>query len=396
MSFAAGLWKLAVLAAAGVALAGCGGKSKPAAAPPGAAAGSAPRDRWGTVWLCRPGLAGDPCTAGLTTTVVARNGTTRIEQARLADKPPIDCFYVYPTISGQPTINADLAVGFREREVAAAQSARFSQVCRVYAPVYRQITLRALEHPNRITHADAVIAYDSVLSAFRDYMAHFNHGRGIVFIGHSQGAAILIQLLKREIDGKPAMRRRLVSAVLLGGNVTVPEGRTVGGDFAHIPVCASRRQTGCVVAYSSFTTRPPQNSQFGRTTSDAGVRLLAPHNPSPDLRIMCVNPASPAGGTALLDPYLPSLVLAFLPAGSAPKVRTPWVSFPGEYRARCESSGNATWLQVTRVAGNTDRRPLLARLRDPALGLHVLDVNIALGNLVRLVRDEAASYRRTS
>jgi hypothetical protein len=381
VSPAAGLWKLAALAVAGVALAGCGGKNKPAAAPAG------------TVWLCRPGLAADPCTANLATTVVARNGTTRIERSRPAGEPPIDCFYVYPTISGQPTVNANLAIEFREREVAAAQAARFSQVCRVYAPVYRQITLRALEHPNRITHADAVIAYDSVLAAFRDYIAHFNHGRGIVFIGHSQGAAILIQLLKREVDGKPAMRRRLVSAIVLGGNVTVPRGRSVGGDFAHIPACRSSGQTGCVVAYSSFTSRPPQDSQFGRTTSDAGVRLLAPHNPSPALRIMCVNPASPAGGTALLDPYLPSLVLAFLPAGSAPKVQTPWVSFPGEYRARCESSGNATWLQVTRVAGNADRRPLLARLRDPALGLHVLDVNIALGNLVRLVRDEAASYR---
>ena len=383
MSPAAGLWKLAALAVAVVALTGCGGKNKPAAAPSR------------TVWLCRPGLAADPCTANLATTVVARDGTTRIEQSRPAGEPPIDCFYVYPTISGQPTINANLAVGFREREVAAAQAARFSQVCRVYAPVYRQITLRALEHPNRITHADAVIAYDSVLAAFRDYMAHFNHGRGIVFIGHSQGAAILIQLLKREVDGTPAMRRRLVSAIVLGGNLTVPRGRSVGGDFAHIPACRSSGQTGCVVAYSSFTSRPPQNSQFGRTTSDAGVRLLAPHNPSPGLRVMCVNPASPAGGTALLDPYLPSLVLAFLRAGSAPKVQTPWVSFPGEYRARCESSGNATWLQVTRVAGNADRRPLLARLRDPALGLHVLDVNIALGNLVRLVHDEAASYRPT-
>jgi DUF3089 family protein len=396
VSSAVGLWKLAALAAAGVVLAGCSGKSKPTPAPPGASTGGAPRDRWGTVWLCRPGLAGDPCTANLTTTVVARDGATSIERARPAGEPPIDCFYVYPTISGQPTINANLAIGFREREVAAAQAARFSQVCRVYAPVYRQITLRALEHPNGITHTDAVIAYDSVLSAFRDYMAHYNHGRGIVFIGHSQGAAILIQLLKREVDGKPAVQRRLVSAILLGGNVTVPRGRSIGGDFAHIPACGSTRQTGCVVAYSSFTSRPPQNSQFGRTTSDAGVRLLAPHNPSPDLRIMCVNPASPTGGTALLDPYLPSLVLAFLPGGSAPKVQTPWVSFPGEYRARCESSGNATWLQVTRVAGNADGRPLLARLRDPALGLHILDVNIALGNLVRLVRDEAASYHQTS
>jgi len=61
--------------------------------------------------------------------------------------------------------------------------------------------------------------------------------------------------------------------------------------------------------------------------------------------------------------------------------------------ARCESSGNATWLQVTHIGGAADRRPLLMHLQDPALGLHVLDVNIALGNLVQLVRDEAAAYR---
>jgi Protein of unknown function (DUF3089) len=386
---------LAVFAAIGVVLVGCSGtKSKPAATPPpSATAASNPRDHSGTVWLCRPGLVADPCTAALATTVVPRHGATHLERAFPASKPAVDCFYVYPTISGESTINADLASGFREREIAIAQASRFSQVCRVFAPLYRQITLSALEHPARITVAHALIAYDSVLSAFRDYLAHYNHGRGIVFIGHSQGAAILIRLLKQEVDGAPQVRRRLVSALLMGGNVTARKDSRVGGDFMHIPACSSSRETGCVVAYSSFASKPPENSQFGRTTSDAGVRLLAPHNPSPNLEIMCVNPASLAGGTGVLDPYIPSLVLAFLPSGSAPTVRTPWVSFPGEYSARCESSGNATWLQVTHIGAATRRRPLLTRLEDPALGLHVLDVSIALGNLVQLVRDEAAAYR---
>jgi Protein of unknown function (DUF3089) len=387
---------IVVLFAVGVVLTGCSGTtSKPAAATsPNPVAAGNPRDEWGTTWLCRPGLASDPCTSPLTATVVPRRGATRVEPAHPASTPGIDCFYVYPTISDQLTVNANLAIGFREREVAVAQASRFSQVCRVFAPVYRQITLSALDHPARISVADALIAYDSVRSAFRDYLAHYNHGRGIVFIGHSHGAAILLRLLKQEVDATPPVRRRLVSALLLGGNVTVRKGRTVGGDFAHIPACESGSQTGCVVAYSSFTAKPPQNSQFGRTTSDAGVRLLAPHKPSPNIRILCVNLASLAGGTFALDPYLPSLILAFLPAGRAPAVRTPWVSFPGEYRANCESSGNATWLQVSRITGASDQRPSLTRLQDPALGLHVLDVNIALGNLVQLVRDEAAAYTK--
>jgi len=381
--------RLAALAVFVVALTACGGsKTKP----PATTTTAAPRDQWGTVWLCRPGLADNPCTSPLTSTVVTSTGATHVEQAAPASKPAVDCFYVYPTISGETTVNANLAIDFRNREVAIAQASRFSQACRVYAPVYRQLTLSAIDHPARITVADALIAYNSVLSAFRDYLAHYNHGRGIVFIGHSQGAAILIRLLQQEVDRTPAVRRRLVSALLMGGNVTVHKGTGVGGDFMHIPLCKSTRQTHCVVAYSSFTTKPPQNSQFGRTTSDAGVRLLAPHNQSPGIGIACVNPASPAGGTAVLDPYLPSLVLAFLPAGSAPKVTTPWVSFPGEYTARCESSGNATWLQISQRVGSAKQRVLLTRLQDPVLGLHVLDVNIALGNLVQLVRDEAAAY----
>ena len=387
MSYVFRLWKAAAVLAVLVGLAGCGGaRDKPH---PVVKA----RDRSGTVWLCRPGLAADPCTSNLTTTVIARGGARRLVRAGPAGNPAVDCFYVYPTISGQAKINANLAVGFRQRVVALAEASRFSQVCRVYAPVYRQVTLSALRHPGRITRADALVAYESVRSAFRDYLAHYNNGRGIVFVGHSQGATILIRLLQQEVDRSPSVRSRLVSALLLGGNVTVGKGHSTGGDFSHIPACASDHQTGCVVAYSSFTSKPPPNSQFGRTTSDAGVRLLAPTNPSPELRIMCVNPAAPAGGSGPLIPYLPSLALAFLPGGRTLKVKTPWVSFPGEYSARCKSSGNATWLQVTHIGGH-DPRPQLAKSGDALLGLHVLDVNIALGNLVRLVRDEAAAFPR--
>jgi len=374
-----------------VALAGCGGAKRNTATT--STTTSAPLDKWGTTWLCRPGLADDPCTSDLASTTVARNGAMHSEPASPASNPNVDCFYVYPTVSDEPAINADLAIGLQQAEVAIAQASRFSQVCHVYAPVYRQITLSALNHPARITLADALIAYNSVLTAFRDYMTHYNQGRGIVFIGHSQGASILIKLLKTQVDPNPAMRHRLVSALLLGGNLTVGKGRNTGGDFNHIPLCNSSTQTGCVVAYSSFTTKPPSNSQFGRTTSDAGVSLLAPHKISPNIAIACVNPAAPAGGQTHLDPYVPSLFLQFLGASTTMHVGTPWVSFPAQYTASCKSSGNATWLQVTHTSGSPDQRPLLGELVDPTLGLHILDVNIALGNLVQLVRAEAAAYR---
>src|SRR5579864_682460 len=248
---------LFVLAAAVCVLSGCGGTPRKTAAPAAKPAAAASRDRWGTVWLCRPGERDNPCLSDLTTTVVDPNGATHVERLTAAANAPVDCFYVYPTVSGERTINANLAVGFRQREVAVVQAARFSQVCRVYAPVYRQITLRALERPGRITLRNALVAYRSVLAAFDTYLAHYNKGRGIVFIGHSQGAGILTRLLQQRVDPDPSLRRHLVSALLPGWNVTVARGRNIGGDFRHIPACASTRQTGCVVAYSSFVGKPP-------------------------------------------------------------------------------------------------------------------------------------------
>src|SRR5580693_8778960 len=94
-----------------------------------------------TVWLCKPGLANDPCTAPLTTTVVQTDGDTGVEKAKKAANPPVNCFYVYPTVSEQDTANANLAIEPTETQIAIDQASRFSQDCKVYAPMYPQITL---------------------------------------------------------------------------------------------------------------------------------------------------------------------------------------------------------------------------------------------------------------
>src|SRR5271165_546435 len=99
----------------------------------------------GTVWLCKPGLKPDPCTEGRTATVVTYNGTTREEkeQKPVKGKPAIDCFYVYPTVSEQEGPNANLEIEPQQKQIAIDQASRFSQVCKVYAPMYPQLTLKA-------------------------------------------------------------------------------------------------------------------------------------------------------------------------------------------------------------------------------------------------------------
>jgi hypothetical protein len=347
-----------------------------------------------TVWLCRPGERPDPCTADLTATVVRADGSKRRQSARAAANPPIDCFYVYPTVSRQRTANANLTIDPEETAVARAQASRFSQVCRVYAPMYPQLTLSTIGlGGRRIDPAAVARAYVGVASAWQDYLAHDNHGRRFVLIGHSQGAAMLIALIRRVIDPDPALRARLVSALVLGGNVTVPAGQDVGGDFQHVPACRSASQTGCVVAYSSFGDPPPADSLFGRVSTSIAVQSGVEPATAAGLQVLCTNPAALGGGAGALQPYFLTRSLPGLPAASSygtgsASTATPWVTYPGLYQGRCESANGANWLQVTATSAPNDGRPVVQQVLGPRWGLHLVDVNIALGNLVQLVRDE--------
>jgi hypothetical protein len=381
----------ALLAAAAVTtLAACGNAKH--ATTTTAAPANPNRDAWGTVWLCRPGLTDNPCSGPLTTTAVATNSTRTVIATKAATDAPIDCFYLYPTVSRERTLNADLEIGLEQRLIATAQAAPFTQTCRVYAPMYRQVTNVGLEHKGGIpAHAERV-AYRSALDGFKDYLTHYNDGRGFVLIGHSQGASALVGIMRALVDNDPVLRKRLVSALILGGNVTVARGKTTGGDFTHLPLCTATAQTGCVVAYSTYSTTPPANALFGRPGST--LEPFTRGRPTAKLQSACVNPAAPAGGTAALTAAFPSLTLGFLAARTHTKlaVTTPWASFPGEFTASCHTDGSASWLQVTATTKQGRSLLTLANGLGPRWGLHLLDVNVALGDLVALVRAQATAY----
>ena len=167
-------------------------------------------------WLCRPDRH-DACDVDLTTTVIAANGKLTREPWAANPKAPIDCFYVYPTVSNDSTPNSDMVAGEEELNVVRVQAARFGSQCRVFAPLYRQVTLAALRSvlAGRPAAVDRNLAYNDVLDAWKYYLQHDNQGRGVVLIGHSQGSMVLTELIKREIDGKP-IQKQLISALLLG------------------------------------------------------------------------------------------------------------------------------------------------------------------------------------
>jgi hypothetical protein len=348
-----------------------------------------------TVWLCKPGLANNPCTSSEETTVQVGNGSSFIEHAQPASNPPVDCFYVYPTVSSQTTTNATLAIDPEETQIAIDQASRFSQACKVYAPIYPQLTLPAISTPGRVTPEASEKAYLGVLSAWQEYLAKYNGGRGVVLIGHSQGSLMLEQLIKEQIDPNPALRKQLVSAILLGGNVLVPKGKTVGKTFTNIPSCQVAGQTGCVVAYSSFLNEPPEGAFFGRVNSPLLNEHLTEEEAS-KLEVLCVNPAPLVRGNNVgpllryesTSPF-PGLLGTYFPA---PKAATPWVSMPEQYSGQCERANGATWLQLADVGPEGDLRELISEPLGPLWGTHLEDVNVALGNLVELTAIQSRVY----
>jgi hypothetical protein len=240
---------------------------------------------------------------------------------------------------------------------------------------------------------DRGLAYDDVLDAWNHYLKNDNKGRGVVLVGHSQGSYVLTALIRNEIDGKP-VQKQLVSAILMGATVPVAKGKDVGGAFKSIPLCRAASQTGCLITFTSFrsTVPPPPNSLFGVVKEEG-------------LEAACTNPANLAGGSGQLHAYLSTGASNIVGRGPArvwvtpeQKIDTPFVSVPGLLSANCASNENANYLEIT-VHGN----PADPRVDDiggdltPQWGLHLVDVNIAMGNLVEIVGEQAKAYsaRRT-
>jgi hypothetical protein len=343
-------------------------------------------------WLCRPDRPA-ACNVDITTTVLGPDGRATVERAPLDPQAPVDCFYVYPTISTDTTMNSDLVPDDAERTVVRLQLARFGTRCRLFAPMYRQLTLAAMYAANAagIASPDFLgLGYQDVRAAWRYYLAHDNGGRGVVLIGHSQGTVILTELIRREIDGTP-VQSRIVSALLIGGpgGILVPRGRDAGGTFAQVPLCRATTQTGCVVAYSAFrsTAPPTAATRFGLSADSTLVAA-------------CTNPAALGGGEAALEGYFDAAGGTALPLGptepwtvGGKPIATPMVRVVGLLTGQCRTNAFATYLEVTveRGPGSPASRDIQGDLVE-GLGLHLVDLEVAMGNLVDLVGLQSRSY----
>ncbi|MFM8648894.1 MAG: DUF3089 domain-containing protein [Actinomycetota bacterium] len=363
--------------------------TEPAATEPISVIGEYTSETYGDLahWTCHPDTD-DTCDDDTSVTLVNADGTTEVLPFAPVPDAPVDCFYLYPTSSEDQTFNSDLIAG-REREVAFEQAARLSSVCRMFAPTYRSVTLAALfglVPGDRATGWQ--MPYDDVVDAWKHYLANYNDGRGVILLGHSQGTGQLGRLLENVIDPDPAQSDLIVSAILLGGSVAVPQDEAVGGDLKNIPVCTDATEFGCVMTYATFrsTAPPPANSYFGRA-----ARMGEPEVPGQEAA--CTNPAALGGGQGELISAFRTAEWAYTDGSGLTQITTPFVGFPGLLTGECVRRDSFHYLEVT-VNGD----PADARADDirgdlsAEWGLHAVDWEVAALSILDVVDSQIAGW----
>lgn len=343
------------------------------------------------LWLCHPDKpAGeDAClSADLTATELLPDGSTAIVEHTPTDAPAFDCFYVYPTVDIRftPGQTEDFDDIDQELDPLLNQAARFTSMCRVFAPLYHQVTIGTYGSDQAETLLSA--AYQDVLAAFESYLEHHADGRPLLILGHSQGTYMTTRLVQEVVEPDPALRERLLAAFLLGGSFSVPFGADAGGTLPTIPLCASPEQLGCVVAYRTYASELPPEE--GSQTPDV-----------PGNDVACANPAALGGGPARArGAFFPSFthqeaVFPKIDYGLA--ITTPFVLMRDYYALSCELDVDGQHFLAVALdpePGDVRANPIdfAHPLFAPGfLGLHVLDYNFALQDLLDLAAAKAAA-----
>lgn len=336
-----------------------------------------------TVWICKPGQSDDLCAGTIAgKTMPAPGQALRYTRAQ---NPPVDCFYLYPTQSGQSTPNSNLDKDPEIRRVVVQQARMFSTVCNVYAPMYRQVTYSGDQSHDS---PEVEIAYASARSAFRDFLQNYNGKRGFIMLGHSQGSAHTARLIDELVDPDPNLRRRFAGAFAPGANINVPIGKNVGGMYENIPACSRPGQFGCLVAYSMYNGYPGDTPMFSNLGT--GYWIYPAERPDPEeYEAVCTDPSVLSGSPGRLSPLLNNDYLLSVPATETP---APWREFPDQVTSECARQNGNHWLDVD-FAPNADAF-LTAMVGTVASGnnYHVPEVNVAEANLLKIAASQSSGW----
>ncbi len=198
--------------------------------------------------------------------------------------PGVAVFFVHPTtylalVIGNAAYDAQGEVGARvDDAVLRFQASVFNGCCSIYAPRYRQASLRAITSNTAAAYATADLAYSDVSRAFDEFL-RVNANRPFILASHSQGSIHGLRLLQQRIIGTP-LQHRLVVAYIVG--VALPAQIAELG----LPVCTREDSIGCAITWNSVR----QGHDDRRRKEDSVIWWEGKYQPIAGRRLVCVNP----------------------------------------------------------------------------------------------------------
>ncbi len=306
------------------------------------------------MWMCKPGLAKNYCLENIAdATEALPDGTFKPFMDTLGTEHPIDCLFWYPTVNRtEDPESFDFSDPEPMLSSIRSQAARFSRVCNVYAPFYRQASLN--------NGGNAELGFMDAVDGFKHYIANWSEGRNFVIFGHSQGTGHASRLINQEIDDNPDLRKRLVSALLIGGGLAADT-------FNNIPLCTSDTQVGCTIGYRAYG-EPQSLSNIPAT-------------------LACTNPGALGGGKVKTKGAFFKSRGTNYSSDLGPEFTATWGLFREFFTAECVSAPSGGKVLLIDYAGepNDMREEFLDLSRVIGFGLHVFDYQFVLDELVDLV-----------
>ena len=176
----------------------------------------------------------------------------------------VDVFFIHPTTylrKENDQMNADINNETLNRRTDTRtilnQASAFNEY-RVFAPRYRQANYSAYLSFNSGYQQVFDTAYDDIKNAFQYYLDHWNNGHPFFIASHSQGSQHAVRLIKEMIEGTP-LEKRMIAAYVIG----IPP---IKNPNLKTPSCSDSTQTGCYIAWNTFTEEFRNQFNFlGRT-----------------------------------------------------------------------------------------------------------------------------------
>lgn len=168
------------------------------------------------------------------------------------DRKTADVFLVCPTVylGGKDLPhNMDLNnAGIKETFTGALNMERgmYNGDARMFAPFYRQASLAVYGLSWEKAEEYFEVAYGDVKAAFLYYFAHYNNGRPFILAGFSQGADMLLRLM-RDLFGDGRYSENFVAAYAIGWRLTAEDVSA----YPQIKAAQAADDVGVVVSFNS-------------------------------------------------------------------------------------------------------------------------------------------------